>query len=100
MKRLFFERKVGSFSELAKEAGLLDLDGGIRAFADFQGKKRQLVFVTRSPYDTYTLMLYERRAGRGGSVGKRLLVKEFTAKDELLRFMRGLLSRPLQAFVY
>lgn len=100
MSRLFFERKVGSFSELAEEVALLDLDSGIRTFADYQGKKRQLVFVTRSPPDSYTLMIYERKPGRGVSVGKRLLVKEFSTKDDLIGFMKRFLSRPLQAFVY
>ncbi len=98
--RLFFEKSVNSFPRLAEEVGLLDLDSGIRTFADYQGR-RQLVFVTRSPHDTYTLMVYERKVGRRGyAAGRRLLVKEFKKKPELIRFMRDLLSRPVRAFVY
>jgi hypothetical protein len=99
MKRLFFEREVDSFAELVEEVGLLDLDSGIRAFVDFEGR-RQLLFVTRSPHDSYTLMVYERKAGRGTSVGKRLLVKEFRKENDLTGFMKGILSRPVKAFVY
>jgi hypothetical protein len=98
---LFFEKKVGTFSRLMEELDILDLDSGIRALGDYGGKKRQFVFVTRSPHDTYTLMVYSRRAGRRDPVpGERLLVKEFQRKEELGEFMRNLLSRPLTAFVY
>ena len=98
MKQVFFEKRVGSFPGLVEEVGLLDLDSGIRTFADYRGRKGQLVFVTRSPHDTYTLMVYERK---GGDVpGRRLLVKEFKAKEDLVEFMRGLLSKPVRAFVY
>ena len=95
---LFYEKKVGSFAKLMEEVDLLDLDSGIRTFGDYQGKKGQFVFVTRSPHDTYTLMVYERK---GGDVpGRRLLVKEFKVKEDLVEFMRGLLSKPVRAFVY
>ena len=98
---LFFEKSVGSLPQLMREVDLLDLDSGIRTFGDYQGRKRQLVFVTRSPHDTYTLMVYETKTSRGGPVpGRRLLVKEFRTKQELGVFLSGLLSRPVEAFVY
>jgi hypothetical protein len=102
MTRLFFEKSVDSFPKLVEEVDLLDLDSGIRAFGDHKGRKKQLVFVTRSPHDTYTLMVYENRSGaeKDPVVGERLLVKEFQKKEDLVAFMRGMLSKPVKAFVY
>jgi hypothetical protein len=98
---LFFEKSVNSFPKLMEEVDLLDLDSGIRTFGDYEGKKKQFVFVTRSPHDSYTLMVYEKRTGGSNPVpGKRLLVKEFKRKVDLSEFMRTLLSRPVRAFVY
>jgi hypothetical protein len=67
-----------------KEVDLLDLDSGIRTFGDYEGKKRQFVFVTRSPHDSYTLMIYAKKASGANLVpGKRLLVREFQKKEDL-----------------
>jgi hypothetical protein len=97
---LFYEKSDDSFPKLVKEIGLLDLDSGIRTFGDYKGKKR-FVFVTRSPHDGYILMVYSKKAGAGTPVpGERLLVKEFQTKESLSEFMRGMLSKPLRAFVY
>ena len=101
MPRLFFEKSVSSFPRLMEEVGLLDLDSGIRTFGDYGGRKKQFVFVTRSPRDGYVLMVYSRRKGAGTPVpGRRLLVKEFGGREELGEFMKGTLSRPVKAFVY
>ena len=101
MGKLFYEKKVDSFANLMKEVDLLDLDSGIRTFGDYKGKKGQFVFVTRSPHDSYTLMVYKKKAGAGTPVpGERLLVKEFERKEELEELMRALPSKPVRAFVY
>jgi len=101
MGQMLFEKKVGSFAKLVEEIEWLDLDSGVRAFADYDGKKGQLVFVTRSPHDTYVMMVYENKGSADKPVpGERLLVKEFRKTDELTRSLRGLLSKPLTAFVY
>ena len=98
---MFFEKSVNSFPKLMKEVDLLDLDSGIRTFGDYKDRKRQFVFVTRSPHDSYTLMVYEKKpSGSGYAAGKRLLVKEFQKKEDLGEFMRVILSRPVSAFVY
>lgn len=98
---MFFEKSVNSFANLMQEVALLDLDSGIRTFGDYENKKRQFVFVTRSPQDSYTLMVYEKKTDEGKPVpGKRLLVKKFSAKEDLGKFMKGLLSRPVRAFIY
>lgn len=97
---LFYEKKVSSFAKLVEEVDLLDLDSGIRTFGDYQKKKDQFVFVTRSPHDSYTLMVYEKKGGRTPVPGGRLLVKEFKRKEDLVGFMKGLLSKPVRAFVY
>jgi hypothetical protein len=98
---LFYEKKVNSFTKLMREVDLLDLDSGIRTFGDYKGKKGRFVFVTRSPHDGYTLMVYEKKAGAKIPVpGERLLVKEFERKEDLEELMRALLSRPVRAFVY
>jgi hypothetical protein len=101
MPHSFFEKAVDSFPRLMDEVSLLDLDSGIRTFGDYQGKKKQFVFVTRSPNDSYVLMVHARKKGPGISIpGRRLLVKEFRTKQELGEFMKRTLSRPVQAFVY
>jgi hypothetical protein len=99
---LFFEKSVNSFPKLMEEVDLLDLDSGIRTFGDYEGKKRQFVFVTRSPHDSYTLMVYGKKKApsRKPVPDKRLLVKEFQKKEDLGKFMRSLLSRPVRAYVY
>jgi hypothetical protein len=84
-----------------EEVNLLDLDSGVRTFGDYKGMKQQFVFVTRSPHDSYTLMVYEKKTADGKPVpGKRLLVKKFRTKEDLEEFMKGLLSRPVRAFIY
>jgi hypothetical protein len=101
MPHSFFEKTVGSFPRLMEEVDLLDLDSGIRTFGDYEGKKKQFVFVTRSPNEGYVLMVYARKTGAGTPVpGKRLLVKEFQRREELGKFMKSTLSRPVRAFVY
>jgi len=101
MPHSFYEKTVSSFPRLMAEVGLLDLDSGIRTFGDCKGKKRQFVFVTRSPNDSYTLMVYGKKARASTAVpGERLLVKEFRTKEALGEFMRSVLSRPVKAFVY
>jgi hypothetical protein len=125
-RRLFFEKEVNSFPKLMEEVDLLDLDSGIRTFGDLDGKKkkRKFVFITRSPHDSYTLMVYDVKKATGGGHGEaekgrqgqgkegggtaasklfpdeRLMVKEFTSKEDLGKFMLGLLSRPVKAFIY
>jgi len=101
MPHSFFEKSVGSFPRLMEEVGLLDLDSGVRTFGDYEGRKRQFVFVTRSPDEGYVLMVYAKKKGAGAPIpGKRLLVKEFRTREELGGFMKSLLSRPVSAFIY
>lgn len=100
MPHSFFEKSVDSFPRLMEEVGLLDLDSGVRTFGDYEGKKKQFVFVTRSPDDGYVLMVYARKGAGAPIPGARLLVKEFRTREELAGFMKGMLSRPLKAFVY
>jgi hypothetical protein len=98
---MFFEKSVNSFPKLLKEVGLLDLDSGVRTFGDYNGRKRQFVFVTRSPNEGYTLMVFEKKNSAGKSIpGARLFVKDFQTKEDLGEFMRHLLSKPVKAFIY
>jgi len=97
----FFEKKVTSFPGLVQEVDLLDLDSGIRTFGEYEGRKRQFVFVTRSPHDSYVLMVYESSGKPSKRVpGRRLMVKEFPTTEELTAFMKEILSKPIEAFVY
>jgi hypothetical protein len=100
MGKLFYEKKVNSFAKLMNEVDLLDLDSGIRTFGDYEGKKGRFVFVTRSPHDGYTLMVYEKAGVKTPVPGERLLTKEFERKEDLEELMRTLLSKPVRAFVY
>jgi hypothetical protein len=96
---LFYEKTVDSLSGLMQEVELLDLDGGIRSHVTYNGKK-SLVFITRSP-GGFTLMVYGRRLdGSQEAPARRLLVKEFRTGSELKRFVGGILTRPVKAFVY
>ena len=84
-----------------QEVKWLDLDSGIRAYGDFGGEKDQFVFVTRSPREGYTLMVYgKKRHAKGFVPDKRLLVKQFKDQKGLGEFMRNLLTKPVRAFVY
>jgi len=101
MPHEFFEKQVSSYPKLLKEIELLDVDSGIRTFGDYSGNKGQFVFITRSPHDTYTLMVYERAGdSKAPAPGRRLLVREFVQRSDLARFMKGLVSKPVRAFVY
>lgn len=101
MPHLFFEKTVSSLPRLMEEVDLLDLDSGIRTFGDYEGKKKQFIFVTRSPHDGYVLMVYAKKKGAGAPIpGRRLLVKEFQRKEKLSEFMKSTLSKPIRAFVY
>jgi len=101
MPHSFFEKTVGSFPRLMEEVDLLDLDSGIRTFGDYEGRKKQFVFVTRSPTTGYVLMVYAKKKRAGTPVpGARLLVKEFRTREALGEFMNRTLARPVRAFVY
>jgi hypothetical protein len=98
---IFFEKTVTSLPRLLEEIELLDLDSGIRTFGDYDGKKRQFVFISRSPNDSYILMVYGRKNRSGTPVpADRLLVKEFKTKNALGGYVRGLLSKPVRAYIY
>lgn len=84
-----------------KEIQLLDLDGGVRTFGDFQGKRKQFVFITRSPREGFTLMIYERESRDGKAApGRRLEVKELHDEADLGKSLRSLLSKPVRAYIY
>ncbi len=96
---MFYEKSVNSFSRLAQEIGLLDLDSGIRTYVNHEGKKK-FAFLTRSPRG-YTVMVYSRRLQRKKFVPhERLLVKEFGDRKGLEEFLRRFIARPIRAFVY
>lgn len=97
---MFFEKRISSLPKLLQEIRILDLDSGIRTFGDYAGKKGQFVFLTRSPHDSYVLMVCEKKDGRAPAVGERLLVREFRDTREVEAYLRKLLSRPIDAFVY
>lgn len=101
MAQPFYERSVDSLHDLVDELERLDYDSGVRTFGDYNGAKRQLVFVTRSPPDSYTLMVYQTKGTRGKPApGRRLFVREFGGAKELSAFLHDLVSRPVRAFVY
>ena len=98
---IFFEKTVTSLPKLLEELELLDLDSGVRTFGDYNGKKRQFVFISRSPNGSYILMVYGKKTRSGTPVpSDRLLVKEFDTVDALEGYVRELLSKPVRAYVY
>ena len=98
---IFFEKTVTSLPKLLAELKLLDLDSGVRTFGDYNGKKNQFVFISRSPNGSYIIMVYGRKNRSGTAVpAQRLLVKEFSTVDALEGYVRPLLSRPVRAYIY
>ncbi|MGD1055034.1 MAG: hypothetical protein ABR867_03020 [Nitrososphaerales archaeon] len=95
---MFYEKRVRSFAGLMLEARRLDSDAGIRVVGSYL-RRSCFAFVTRS-VGRYTVMVYERRGRKVPAVGKRVLSREFESLRELMRFLRRITQKEVDAFVY
>jgi len=95
---LFYERRLGSLAAVLKEAETMDADAGIRIAGRFAGCSCY-AFVTRFG-SRYTVMVYERRPGRGGRLGRRLASEELEGAGGLKALLHEIASGRLEAFAY
>jgi len=95
---LLYEKAVRTPAGLARELRHLDPDAGIRLEGEYT-RRPCFAFVTRF-LGTYTLMICERKGGRTGKVGDRLLSKDFHSADELLEFLKDFSRKKLVAYLY
>jgi hypothetical protein len=95
----FYEKKVGTVSQLAKELGILDIDAGVRLLARYQSKQCY-AFITRSPRGFIVMLYAIKSRDRSMVPDKRLLAKEFDDAAKALEFVTQVAAKPFRAFVY
>ncbi len=95
---MFYERRIGSLAAVVKEARTMDADAGIRIAGTYAGRKCY-AFVTRFGA-RYTVMVYEKKAGRKDGLGRRLASQELGGPEGLMMFLREVVSRKVEAFAY
>jgi hypothetical protein len=90
---------LGSFADMVKELGILDLDAGIRAVGKYKGRKC-FVFVTRSA-NGFTSLVYSIKSSKKESLpDKRLLAKEFPDLKGTEEFLSQVVVKPVKASAY
>jgi len=95
---MLYEKKVGSFARLLKEAAVMDADAGIRVLGRYLGRKC-IVFVTRFGR-RYNVMVYEAGRGRKPAPGRRLAFEEIEGIEGLRLFLRKFAQSRVEAYVY
>ncbi len=96
---MLYEKELHSFPNLMQEVRLLDIDGGIRTFGKYAGKKC-LVFLTRSEKG-YAVAVYSvKRDGKITVPDKRLHLEEIESEDALKSFLDKTVSKPVVAYSY
>ena len=93
---LFYEEKVGTFSELEKRLRSIDRDAGVRMLG-WSGKRSVLVFVTRLER-RYVVMSYAMKSG--GTPGTRLQAVELDEVEKVVGVLRKLAKGRLRAWIY
>lgn len=94
---MFYERRIGSLAAVVKEAETMDADAGIRMSGRYAGR-RCYAFVSRFG-DRFMVMVYERRDGRRGVLGRRLASED--VESEGLKVLLGkIASGKVEAFAY
>ena len=91
---MVYDLKMKSLKELFEELKGLEVDSGVRTFAEFNGRK-SLVFITKHS-GKYALWIRDRRR-RKGDCG---IFKEFHDRGDLSKFLARTLERPLRAYIY
>ena len=95
---MFYERRIGSFEGVIGEAATMDADGGIRLSGKYEGESCY-AFVTRFG-SRFTVMIYEKKRGKLGRPGRRLMSEEVGGVDELKAILRKVAPRKVLAYAY
>jgi hypothetical protein len=95
---LVYERRIDSFKGLVDEAATMDADAGLRILATVD-RRPSYIFVTRFG-KRYTIMVYERKAGKAGGVGRRLAAEELPDIRQLKFRLSTLIPGRVSAFAY
>ncbi len=96
---LLYEKELHSFPNLLQEIRLLDIDGGIRTFGKYAGKKC-LVFLTKSEKG-YAVAVYSiKKDGKVTVPDKRLHLEETESEDVLKSFLDKTVLKPVEAYSY
>jgi hypothetical protein len=93
-----YELRLESLSAVVQEAASMDADAGIRIEGKLEGR-RCFAFVTRFGR-RYTVIIFERKKGRGDGPGKRILAQELGGAEELRSLLKKLLSGRVLAYSY
>lgn len=96
---MFYEKKIAAFSALERELSRLDSDAGIRIKVTFRDRPC-FAFITKF-VGRYTAMIYERSGtAKAPTVGERVLATEFASLNELGRFLKGIIPKSVEAYLY
>ncbi len=95
---MFYEKRLGSLTELMTEATTLDADAGLRILGNYEGTTCY-VFVTRFG-GRFTAMIYQRDSARRAKAGRKLAVLELDGVKELESLVRRVTSGKVTAFTY
>ena len=95
---MLYERRIGSLAGVVKEAETMDADAGIRMSGVYAGL-RCYAFVSRFG-PRYTVMVYEKKSGHQGGLGKMLASQELDGPEALKTFLRNVVSGKVEAFAY
>ena len=91
---MVYEIKLTSPKEFYAELKGLEVDAGVRANGEFEGRK-SLIFITKHS-GKYAIWIRDRSpSGR-----KNGTFRDFGTYGELLEFLQGTIDRPLLAFTY
>lgn len=96
---MLYEKQLRSLPHLMQETRILDVDGGIRTFGKYAGKKC-LVFLTRSEKG-YAVAVYSiKKDGKMTVPDKRLHLGELESEDALKSFLDKTVIKPVEAYSY
>ena len=96
---MLYEKELHSFPNLLQEIRLLDIDGGIRTFGKYAGKKC-LVFLTRSEKGYAVAVYSTKKDGKLSVPDKRLHLEEIESEDVLKSFLDKTVIKPVEAYSY
>ena len=94
-----YERKLTSFSELIEELRDLEADEGVRIVTN-KRRRKEFVFVTHHTGRYALAICRAERRGRRLLPGRKISFDEFSDDVSLRNFLTGVVSKPLNAYIY
>ena len=97
---MVYEKKLESFEELKRELKMLDMDGGIRIDGEYDGI-RCFIFLTTSTMG-HSVAIYTKKHGSKDSEvpDRQLLIKKYGDEGELIKFLRKVTNKHMEAYSY